>query len=70
MLLDAGAAPDYALPGELPTWQRAMLNYGDHPISNMLIQKIPNPTDEMREWAAHYGIEYVPEGPQETEVER
>lgn len=70
MLLDAGADPCYALPGELPTWQRAVMDYGDHPISNMLIRKIPNPTDEMREWAAHYGIEYVPEGPQETEVER
>ena len=70
MLLDAGADPCYALPGELPTWQRAVIDYGDHPISNMLIQNVPDPDGEVREWATHYGVEYLPEKQQETEMER
>jgi len=69
-LFDAGADPNYALPGELPLWQKTMLTFGDSPISNLLVKNVPDPTGTVREWAAHYGIEYVSEEPQETEVKR
>lgn len=49
---------------------KTILTFGDGPISNLLVKNVPDPTGEVREWAAHYGIECVPEEPQETEVER
>lgn len=70
MLLDAGADPNYALPGELPLWQKTMLTFGDNPISNLLVKNVPDPTGEVREWAAHYGIECDVAEPQEIEMER
>lgn len=69
-LLGAGADPCYSLPGELPLWQKTMLTFGDNPISNLLVKNVPDPDGTVREWAAHYGIEYVPEKQQETEMER
>ena len=65
-LLNAGADVRYALPGELPTWQKFVMIHGDTPITRDVVSSLSDRTVEETEWAKQLGVEV----PMEQYLER